>query len=109
MGILIINIKQIVQVERDEYTLRRSGREMSVFDTIDNGFIYIDGDTIRELGEMPDEASGGVKSLIERFGGVLEMLLMQQVNWYFLHTVTHIHIWYMPEAVRVSLLTKSEV
>ena len=69
MGILIINIKQIVQVERDEYTLRRSGRAMSVLDTIDNGFIYIDGDTIRELGEMPDEASGGIKSLIERFGG----------------------------------------
>ena len=69
MGILIINIKQIVQVERDEYTLRRSGREMSVLDTIDNGFIYIDGDTIRELGEMPGEASGGIKSLVERFGG----------------------------------------
>lgn len=69
MSILIINIKQIVQVERDEYALRRSGGEMSVLDTIDNGFIFVDGDTIRELGEMPDEASGGVKSLIEKFGG----------------------------------------
>ncbi len=69
MNILIVNIKQIVQIERDEYTLRRSGREMSVLDTIDNGFIFIEGDTIRGLGEMPDEASGGVKSLVERFGG----------------------------------------
>ncbi|HCT94281.1 MAG: imidazolonepropionase [Bacteroidetes bacterium GWE2_39_28] len=69
MSILIINIKQIVQVERDMYSLRRGGGEMSVLDTINNGFIFIEGDSIRELGEMPGVASGGVKSLIERFGG----------------------------------------
>ncbi len=69
MNILIVNIKQIVQVERDEYTLRRSGSEMSVLNTIDNGFIFIEGDVIKDIGEMPDDASGGVKSLVERFGG----------------------------------------
>lgn len=69
MNILIVNIKQIVQVERDEYTLRRSGSEMSVLNTIDSGFIFIEGDVIKDIGEMPDDASGGVKSLVERFGG----------------------------------------
>lgn len=51
MSILIINIKQIVQVERDMYSLRRGGGEMSVLDTINNGFIFIEGDSIRELGD----------------------------------------------------------
>lgn len=69
MNILIVNIKHIVQVERDEYTLRRSGSEMSVLNTIDSGFIFIEGDVIKDIGEMPDDASGGVKSLVERFGG----------------------------------------
>ncbi len=53
MKILIINIKQLIQVERVKKP-KVSGRQMSMLDTIKNAFLYLEEGQIREFGTMQD-------------------------------------------------------
>ena len=52
MTILIINIKEIVQVEEQPQHWV-AGEAMSAIKTIENGWIHIEGDRIRDFGSMP--------------------------------------------------------
>ncbi|MBA3898652.1 MAG: imidazolonepropionase [Bacteroidetes bacterium] len=57
MNLLIKNIKSLVQVE-DEPRAKVSGKEMATLNTIQNAWLYCEGDTIKGFGrmeEMPDE------------------------------------------------------
>ena len=49
---VIINIKKIVQTERGELVARRCGAEMSRLESVDNGYIVIEGDKIAAFGKM---------------------------------------------------------
>lgn len=53
MNLLIKNIKQIVQVERQP-KLKVCGGDMANIDTIDNAYLIINDDRIAEFGEMTD-------------------------------------------------------
>jgi imidazolonepropionase len=52
MSILIINIKEIVQVEEKPQPLV-AGAAMSVLNTIHNGWLFIEDDIIKDFGVMP--------------------------------------------------------
>ena len=56
MSILIINIKELVQVRDTNVTLVK-GEDMKLLPTIKNAYLYIDHDTIVEFGSM-NELSG---------------------------------------------------
>jgi imidazolonepropionase len=49
---VIINIKKIIQVERGELVARRCGAEMSDIESVENGYIVIEGDKIAAFGKM---------------------------------------------------------
>ena len=53
MGLLIKNIKELVQVE-EEPKQRVCGKEMSVINTIPDAWIYFEGDKISDFGKMKD-------------------------------------------------------
>lgn len=53
MSILIKNIKQLVQVE-NEPKIWAAGADMAKIDTINNAYLYIEGDKIVDFGEMKD-------------------------------------------------------
>jgi len=53
MSILINNIKNLVQVE-DEPVKFKAGKEMSNLKTIENAYLYIEKDQIKEFGKMED-------------------------------------------------------
>jgi len=66
MSILIKNIREIIQVEEQPRS-SVSGKAMSELGTIKNGWLLIEGDRIRDFGEMPNAplpawggAGGGV-------------------------------------------------
>jgi len=67
MAILITNIKELV-LAGDNPGLKVAGHAMSTLPTICNGWLYIEGDRIRDYGEMPvDEME--LKNLFSRYGG----------------------------------------
>ncbi|MBN2173273.1 MAG: imidazolonepropionase [Bacteroidales bacterium] len=51
MSILINNIKKLVQVEAEPVRFR-SGKEMSTLNAINNAFLFIEKDLIKDFGEM---------------------------------------------------------
>jgi imidazolonepropionase len=51
MSLLIINIKELLQV-RDQHILKVSGNEMGILPTIKNAFLFIEDDIIRDFGSM---------------------------------------------------------
>lgn len=53
MKTLIINIKQLVQVERDSQ-LFVAGKEMSHLESISNAYLLVENDRITDFGEMKD-------------------------------------------------------
>ena len=53
MKTLIINIKQLVQVERDS-RLFVAGKEMSHLESISNAYLLVENDRITDFGEMKD-------------------------------------------------------
>ena len=53
MGLLIRNIKGLIQVE-EKPKLRVSGKDMSVIKTIPDAYLYIEGDRISDFGKMKD-------------------------------------------------------
>ncbi len=56
MSILIKNIKQLVQVERNPVQWK-AGKAMSVLETISNAYLVIEGERISAFGRMEDIAS----------------------------------------------------
>ena len=57
MAILIINIKELVQVEEKPRSLV-AGKAMSKIQTIQNGWLLIEGNRIKDFGNMPFQDSG---------------------------------------------------
>lgn len=55
MSILIINIKELVQVRETNVTIVK-GKDMRLLPTIENAYLFIDHDTIVEYGSMEDLA-----------------------------------------------------
>ncbi|MCB0462609.1 MAG: imidazolonepropionase [Flavobacteriaceae bacterium] len=53
MSILIINIKELLQV-RDSNILKVSGKDMNVLPTLKNAYVLIEDDTIVDYGSMDD-------------------------------------------------------
>jgi len=53
MGLLIRNIKGLIQVE-DKPKLRVCGEDMSMIKTITDAYLYIEGDRISDFGKMKD-------------------------------------------------------
>lgn len=53
MGLLIKNIKGLIQVERNP-KLKVHGKEMSVLDTISDAYLYCEGSLISDFGKMKD-------------------------------------------------------
>ena len=53
MSILIINIKELLQV-RDSNVLKVSGKDMNVLPTLKNAYVLIEDDTIVDYGSMDD-------------------------------------------------------
>ena len=51
MGLLIKNIKGLVQVE-DDPKLRVCGKEMSLIDTVSDAYLYLERDLISDFGPM---------------------------------------------------------
>lgn len=54
MGILIKNIKTLVQTETEKPVLLRAGNAMQKMNTIDDAWLYIEGEKIHSFGSMAD-------------------------------------------------------
>jgi imidazolonepropionase len=69
MSLLIRNIKSLVGVDQTP-PLKRSGREMSSLNVIENAFLLVEGDLIKDFGSMKDLKSeiGTAKSEIDAEG-----------------------------------------
>ena len=67
MKILIINIKELIQV-REKGILKVSGAEMSVLPTIKNAFLLIENDVIVAFGEMENCPETAVDTTIDAIG-----------------------------------------
>ncbi|CAN1500060.1 HutI Imidazolonepropionase and related amidohydrolases [Flavobacteriaceae bacterium] len=67
MKILIINIKELIQV-REKGILKVSGAEMSVLPTIKNAFLLIENDVIVAFGEMENCPKSTVDTTIDAIG-----------------------------------------
>jgi len=63
MAILIKNIKRLVQTEYKQVN-RRCGKEMAVLPTIENAYLFIDGDKIVSFGSMKNISD--IKDLIKQ-------------------------------------------
>jgi imidazolonepropionase len=67
MKILIINIKELIQV-REKGILKVSGLEMGLLPTIKNAFLLIENDVIVAFGEMENCPKTNVKTTIDAVG-----------------------------------------
>lgn len=70
MKILIINIKELIQV-REKGILKVSGAEMSVLPTIKNAFLLIENDEIVAFGEMENCPKSTVNTTIDATGKMI--------------------------------------
>lgn len=67
MSILIINIKELLQV-RESNVLKVSGSEMKVLPTIKNAYLLIEDDTIVDYGSMTDNIQFRADTIIDAKG-----------------------------------------
>lgn len=67
MSILIINIKELLQV-RESNVLKVSGSEMKVLPTIKNAYLLIEDDTIVDYGSMTDNIEFRADTIIDAKG-----------------------------------------
>jgi len=67
MSILIINIKELVQVRETNVTIVK-GKDMKLLPTIKNAYLYIDHDTIVEFGSMENLAGLEADEIIDATG-----------------------------------------
>lgn len=67
MSILIINIKELIQV-REVSVSRVSGKEMKILPTIKNAYLLIENDTILDFGKMKDSYGISADKTIDATG-----------------------------------------
>lgn len=70
MSILIINIKELLQV-RDSNILKVSGKDMKVLPTIKNAYVLIEDDTIIDYGIMDDLIKFDADEVIDAEGKIV--------------------------------------
>jgi len=70
MSILIINIKELVQV-REPNILKLSGADMKVLPTIKNAYLLINDDTIVDYGKMEDAKDIKASKTIDANGKIV--------------------------------------
>lgn len=70
MSILIINIKELLQV-RDSNTLKVSGKDMKVLPTLKNAYVLIEDDTIIDYGIMDDLIKFDADDVIDAAGKIV--------------------------------------
>lgn len=70
MGILIKNIKELLQVRETNIAIVK-GRDMNILPTLKNAFLYIENDTIVDYGKMEDCAIFEVDETIDASGKIV--------------------------------------
>ena len=70
MSILIINIKELLQV-REPNVLKVSGGEMKVLPTLKNAYLLIEDDTITDFGSMDEINEFGADEIIDASGKIV--------------------------------------
>ncbi|PTM04926.1 MAG: imidazolonepropionase [Bacteroidetes bacterium] len=70
MSILIINIKELLQV-REPNVLKVSGSEMKVLPTIKNAYVLIEDDTITDYGSMDEHIEFTADTIIDAKGKIV--------------------------------------
>ncbi len=70
MSILIINIKELLQV-RDSNVLKVSGKDMKVLPTLKNAYVLIEDDTIVDYGSMDDIIKSDTDEVIDAEGKIV--------------------------------------
>lgn len=70
MTLLIINIKELLQV-RDSEVLKISGKEMSILPSIKNAFLLIKDDIIADFGSMSELKNMNVDETIDATGKII--------------------------------------
>ena len=70
MSILIINIKELLQV-RDSNILKVSGKDMNVLPTLKNAYVLIEDDTIVDYGSMDDIINLDADKVIDAEGKIV--------------------------------------
>jgi imidazolonepropionase len=70
LGILIKNIKELLQIRETNITIVK-GRDMKVLPTLKNAFLYIENDTIVDYGKMEDCAIFEVDETIDASGKIV--------------------------------------
>ena len=93
MATVITNIRQLVNVREESKLLR--GKELSVLPSIENAYLVTENGLIAEYGNMNEIQNSK-----------FEIRLMQLVNSFCHAGVIHIHIWYLQQAGKKSLLIK---
>jgi len=70
MSLLIINIKELLQI-RNESVLNVSGSRMKLLPSIKNAFVFIENDTIIDYGIMEDLDKPDAKNIIDAKGKIV--------------------------------------
>ncbi|NRD20214.1 imidazolonepropionase [Winogradskyella eckloniae] len=70
MSILILNIKQLLQVHETNVTLLK-GEEMKTLTVLENAYVYLEHDTIIEYGEMEDYRTIEADTIIDATGKIV--------------------------------------
>lgn len=70
MSLLIINIKELLQV-RGQHILKVSGKEMGILPTIKNAFLLIEDDIIKDFGSMNDCPNKTPDNIIDAQGKIV--------------------------------------
>ena len=90
MKTLIINIKQLVQVE-EEPRKWVAGADMAKLGIIDDAYLLINEDKIEAFGKMSELNQDSI------YEGTDTVKEMPKDVWFSPPTVIHTHTWYMPE------------
>lgn len=70
MSVLILNIKQLLQVHDSNTTIIK-GEDMKKLPILENAYVYIDHDTIIEYGKMEDYSSIEADTIIDATGKIV--------------------------------------
>lgn len=72
MSILIINIKELIQVRENNVTIVK-GSDMKILPTIKNAYLIIEHDTIVEYGPMSDFIDYNAEEVIDAKGKMVNL------------------------------------
>ena len=102
MGLLIRNIKGLVQVE-DDPKIMVCGKDMAVLNIITDAYLFLENGLISDFGIMSDLN----KADIQRFK-ITDEILMLPENLFFLPSAIHIHTLFMQAAVKQNSRIRSK-